>query len=645
MESASWEPKRPQSTLGFVQGPSETGPSKEKSDASPTDLVDSASTIRHPTLGPQGACLQAQTDLKRKRNAKRTYMQESPPPSRGPMETWNAKYNVCRNNSPNTESFRTSAVELISNGEASTSFYDSYCKDVSLKLWLPIKTALAGSHSISSTMFSGSARSNSSFKETHWDVRQKKNWGRTSCPSFMYSAAGPTGNENTSGGNRNKKRRTTKKKEKKDQQNEEPEEPKKPKKPSKYKQMKLDGKVLRCLKIRVKLSLLTKEQKETLHQCFGTYRFIYNEAVAADEKGEILDMKKATESALRTRLTAKKVFKDHQPWKDVLPSHGRQSAIKEFFVAKRNCLAKCSKKEITHFKMHRKSKYKSPQECVPWERHQVHASRGELCVSYQRKALRFKVRGKMPKALRGRNDIEWVREEIKLVRDRVHRYFFVIQVPVQQSKKEAPHDIVALDPGVRTFMTYYSPCGLAGDVGVNEEDSRLRKLCNKLDRLVSLIDRLKQKNVEGWSRLKRELKRRKWRLIDRIKNVRKDFHRKTASWLCSSFKTILLPKFETSRMLEGGRLHHKVARSMATWAHYSFKEGLLDQSQKYTDCKVFIVNEHYTSKTRGSCGFMDANLGPSKTFDWPLRGMKADRDLNAARNILLRNASMLYDIV
>ena len=47
----------------------------------------------------------------------------------------------------------------------------------------------------------------------------------------------------------------------------------------------------------------------------------------------------------------------------------------------------------------------------------------------------------------------------------------------------------------------------------------------------------------------------------------------------------------------------------------------------------------HTSKTCGKCGNLHANLGSNKCFKCPKCEMKMDRDINAARNIMLKYLS------
>src|SRR5215217_1767136 len=50
-----------------------------------------------------------------------------------------------------------------------------------------------------------------------------------------------------------------------------------------------------------------------------------------------------------------------------------------------------------------------------------------------------------------------------------------------------------------------------------------------------------------------------------------------------------------------------------------------------------FASEHYTSKTCGNCGSIHTKLGSNKVFKCPTCDFITDRDINGARNILLRS--------
>jgi putative transposase len=128
----------------------------------------------------------------------------------------------------------------------------------------------------------------------------------------------------------------------------------------------------------------------------------------------------------------------------------------------------------------------------------------------------------------------------------------------------------------------------------------------------------------------------------RIRNLVDELHKRLAKWLCERHKVVLLPKFESSQMVKGkglGRkLHSKTARAMLTLSHFRFRQRVLQKSRSYPSCTVAIVDEPYTSKTCGACGHLHQTLGSSKVFRCPRAGCGyvSDRDVNGARNILLR---------
>ena len=51
---------------------------------------------------------------------------------------------------------------------------------------------------------------------------------------------------------------------------------------------------------------------------------------------------------------------------------------------------------------------------------------------------------------------------------------------------------------------------------------------------------------------------------------------------------------------------------------------------------VFFTDESLTSKACSNCGNMNDKLGKSKTFNCPTCYYEIDRDINGARNILIK---------
>ena len=132
------------------------------------------------------------------------------------------------------------------------------------------------------------------------------------------------------------------------------------------------------------------------------------------------------------------------------------------------------------------------------------------------------------------------------------------------------------------------------------------------------------------------------RALFRIKNKVKALHRKISAWLCENYKVKLIPTFETSRMVRRAnrKIRSKTARQMLTWSHYAFRAMLKDKAKLFPWVKVVEYIEAYTSKTCGNCGKIHHTLGGAKTFKCKHCKYVADRDISAARNILLRYLSL-----
>jgi putative transposase len=191
---------------------------------------------------------------------------------------------------------------------------------------------------------------------------------------------------------------------------------------------------------------------------------------------------------------------------------------------------------------------------------------------------------------------------------------------------------VALDPGVRTFMTGFDGQEIL-EIG-KYDIGPIYRLARHLDKIMSRIGQSKGRCLK---RLRYCLRKAASKIRIKIKNLVSELHKKTAKYLCDKYKVIFLPTFKTQQMVKKGkrRLTTKTARAMVTVSHYKFKQTLKHQAAKY-GCVVVDVTEEYTSKTCSKCGHIHTKLGGNKCFTCPSCGHKLHRDLNGAFNILLK---------
>jgi len=214
---------------------------------------------------------------------------------------------------------------------------------------------------------------------------------------------------------------------------------------------------------------------------------------------------------------------------------------------------------------------------------------------------------------------------------RVIRYgenwYVALPVAVKTRRAENQGRLVALDPGVRTFLTWFAD-GSAGFIGAGAF-ARIARLAVWLDRLIS--KRAKATSRRRKASLTRAINRHR----ERMKFLVDELHWKAVTFLVQNFDVILLPTFETQQMVvrTARRIRSKTVRSMLTLSHYRFAQRL-EQKAFELGKRVVRVCEAYTSKTASWTGEIIHNLGGRKWIE--SGGVVVDRDINGARGIFLR---------
>jgi putative transposase len=209
------------------------------------------------------------------------------------------------------------------------------------------------------------------------------------------------------------------------------------------------------------------------------------------------------------------------------------------------------------------------------------------------------------------------------------RWYVSVPYAAQRAPSETQGRVVALDPGIRSFQSFFAEDG-CGKIG-RGDFGRIQRLCQHADDLIG-------KMVKEPMRLRRKhMQEAVWRLRHQITDLVDELHHKAALFLVTNYDVILLPTFETQNMVRRGarKLRRKSVRAMLTFAHYRFKQFL--KHKAFEHGKVVVdVNEAWTSKTVSWTGEINEKLGGAKTVTSKLDGQKMDRDYNGARGIFLR---------
>ena len=432
-------------------------------------------------------------------------------------------------------------------------------------------------------------------------------------------------------------------------------------------------KLLKTRKIRI---YPTKKQKNLFETYFGASRFVYNIILEHVKNGyknaKIIDNKKQfnVDKKVMRELFVKECSK--KVWmKDIL-YETKDSAMRRFLTARKSGMSNIKAGNIKYFDMKYKSKrngnqifgipsvsvsklgtkrmnFKSgaPKKFKSGLKNKNKKKKKETIKSKtNRKRTRktglvlFPTKHPNLGRLRIRNknynefvkDIGNVTHECEISKNSANKYY--IHIPIDNTEKtenKCSCDSVALDPGVRTFQTFYSADGITGELGKDFIKKRILKYRFKLDHL---------DGIKCIGKTKYNIRKRKFLLRTKIKNIVSDLHWKTADFLCKNFKTIIIPKFETRKMVRKYKrnITTTTVRNLLTLSHYKFLQRLTHKTKQYKTNLIHITEE-YTSMTCGKCGILN-NIGSNKEYNCKKCLIKIDRDINAARNIMLK-ASLL----
>jgi putative transposase len=336
----------------------------------------------------------------------------------------------------------------------------------------------------------------------------------------------------------------------------------------------------------------TYKHKLLLEKCFGATRYIINWALQENKNRKIENI--TNPISVRNHLRYQnKYLTNENKWLQDIPYDTRDLAIRQLCSNFKTAFTQLKNKTISSFDMKFKSKKNPVQMCFITKK----------AFSLKKKTL-FVRKIKEPISFdENIDDFEY--GNITIVREK-NRYYMCFPLKRPITNINTKFKVVSLDPGVRTFQTFYSEEGICGKIG-NNICKHLKTIYHKEDKLKSFLSTNKVSKKTRYN-----IRKRCFLLRTKVKNTVKDLHRKTCSWLTNNFKHVYLPSFEVKPMIRKckRKIPTSCVRSMLALSHYSFKERLLFTSRS-KNCKVHIVSEAWTSKTCGNCGFINKNLRSS----------------------------------
>lgn len=352
----------------------------------------------------------------------------------------------------------------------------------------------------------------------------------------------------------------------------------------------------------------TIQQKALFNQWFGVSRKLYNTAVN--------EYNAPDKSSVNWMEISKKILSElDMDYVKEVPYQIKKIAVKDCY---QSFINGCRKAKATKqpFRLSYRTRKNPKQSC--------YIPKSALKPS----GIYYTIAGNLKFSERGL--LNYGCRDLRLVRE-YNRWYVVVPLELGDtslpcSENQRQGDVVALDPGIRRFITYFSENGYFG--GICGEYGSLLRLHLKIDRLIARMVKEKDKHK------RRNLKRCVGRVRLRIADMVDELHWKTANFLVRNFSVIILPTFGTSGMVkkERRKLRRPVVRAMQSLRFYEFSRRLEMKCREY-GVRLVRCNEAYTSRTNSFTGKI-MNIRSRKCFDYD--GVTVDRDINGARNILLR---------
>lgn len=373
---------------------------------------------------------------------------------------------------------------------------------------------------------------------------------------------------------------------------------------------KWEKSAIQCLKFPI---YPTAKQRKVLLQWMGTYRVVYNRAVADIEENKAA----INFYELRNKHVTQKGNEVANDWEFETPKDIRAGAVKQLASNYKAAFTNLKKANIKHFKMGFKRKQQTQSICIP--KTALKLTKGKLQV--------------YPRYIKDKINCHWsqskkildnggINHDVNLVYDN-RNFYLHVPMDCKISHPGPKEDICAVDPGVRNFATIYSNTKY---VKVTPNKEILRKLHVKLDKLRSLRAR---KLIS-----KKQYKAMHYTTMRRLNCLIDELHFKTCNLLLNNYETVILPPYESQVMVGRKGLSSNTKRNMLSLRPYQFRTRL---KQKLTGHVLYETTEEFTSKTCTRCGNVKLDLGINDTYNCDKCKLVIDRDVNGARNIMLKH--------
>ncbi|NEP60847.1 MAG: transposase [Symploca sp. SIO2G7] len=223
--------------------------------------------------------------------------------------------------------------------------------------------------------------------------------------------------------------------------------------------------------------------------------------------------------------------------------------------------------------------------------------------------------------------IGWVRLSEPLPVTAVHNcvisrqadeWFVAIKVEIEKPAVAENRPVVGIDIGIKELA-------VTSDGQIFANPKAYRRLSKQMKRLQRSVSR----KVKGSSnRIKAVRKLAK--IHQRISNIRKDAIHKLTTYLAKNHSEVKIEDLHVKAFLK----NHKLAGAIADCGMHEFRRQLEYKTEKFSSRLTLVDRMFPSSQICSNCGNHRHKMPlKNRVYHCPDCGYKADRDLNAARNI------------
>lgn len=355
----------------------------------------------------------------------------------------------------------------------------------------------------------------------------------------------------------------------------------------------------------------TEEQAALLNRTFGCIRFVWNHTLAERHRLWHQEGKSLSYRESDANLTALKRNPEFA-WLNEVAAVPLQQAIRHQYTAMQAFFQKHAR--------YPRFKTRNSRRSATFTRSGMSMRHGELRIAKSKKPLRF---------IWSWSDVDVATinpTSVTVSRDSAGRWFVSFAVDVADPEPQpSTGQSVGIDVGLTNLVTLSTGEKVPHPKHMERKERRLK-------RYQRMMARRKPKPGQESSKRYKKAKRLVAKQHVKVADARRDHLHKVTTKIVRQNDTIAIEDLAVSNMVKNRKLSKAISR---TGWHEMRRQ--LEYKAERTGRKVVTCNRFYpSSKTCSNCGHLLAQLS-LKTRHWtcPTCGTRHDRDVNAAKNILV----------